>query len=177
MNKIFFISGVPGVGKTSIIPYLNSLLPQNKYKIFDFDARGVPNNADQKWRISETKHWLNEGIKLIKKNKSIVVCGFSNPDEVNSIIKHESPEVVFIFLDAQPDIIRQRLKNRYTKDGIFDKTQKVINKPVNEFIDSSVQFAKQIKNIFKKYNYPIVDTSKLSPKEVAKVVADIMQKN
>ena len=174
MNKIFFISGVCGAGKSSIIPHLKSALPSKTYQVYDFDARGVPENADHKWRFTETQHWINEGIKLSEKNKSIVVCGFTNPDEFGNEIEHERSGVVFILLDAKPKIIRQRLESRYTKNGIFDKEQKVIGMPVNDFIDSSVKFVKQMRNIFKKHNCPIVDTSKLTPEKVSKVVADII---
>jgi len=171
MNKIFFISGVCGVGKTSIIPYLKKLLPQSNYEVYDFDARGVPENTDRKWRISETKHWMGKGLELIKKNKNLVVCGFTNPDEV------KSPETIFILLTAQPNIIRQRLAKRYTKNGTFDKTQKIIGLPIKEFIDNNVQFAEKLENIFRKHNSPIIDTSKLSPEKVAQAVADIIIKN
>ena len=174
MNKIFFVSGVCGVGKSSIIPYLKSVLPSNNYQVYDFDARGVPENADRKWRFAETQHWINEGIKLSKENKSIVVCGFTNPDEFGNEIKYERSRVMLILLDAKPEMIRRRLEGRYTKNDIFDKEQKVIGRPVVNFIDDSVNFAKQMKNIFVKNNCPVVDTSKLTPKEVSKVVADII---
>ena len=111
---------------------------------------------------------------MSKENKSIIVCGFTNPDEFGNEIKYEQSETAFILLDAKPEIIRQRLENRYTKHGVFDKKQKVIGMPVSDFIDSNVQFVKQIKSIFKKHNYSVIDTSNLTPKEVANVVTDII---
>ncbi|MEK7069791.1 MAG: hypothetical protein AAB962_01915, partial [Patescibacteria group bacterium] len=82
MNKIYFISGVNGIGKTTIMPPLEALLSNDKYEIHDFDERGVPENADGVWRISETRHWVNKGIELGNENKSIIVCGFIKPAEL-----------------------------------------------------------------------------------------------
>lgn len=177
MNKIFFVSGVCGAGKSSIIPHLKSILPSQKYQVYDFDARGVPENADHQWRYTETQYWINEGQKLSKDNKNVVICGFTNPDEFGNEIKHEKSEVVFILLHAEPEIIRQRLEGRYTKNGVFDKTQKVIGMPVNDFIESNIVFVKQMRDIFERNACPIVDTSKLTPDEVSKVVTNIITKD
>lgn len=171
MNKIFFISGVNGVGKSSIIPYLNSLLPIEKFEIHDFDERGVPDKADSNWRISETKHWLDEGLSLAEKNKSLVVCGFV---KLTDFPDYNDLEVIKILLSARPEIIRERLKKRYTKDGIFDESQKVIGKTINIFIDDNIYILDQMKKMFEQSNCPIIDTSKLSPEEVANVLAKII---
>jgi len=171
MNKIYFVSGVNGVGKSTIMPFLSSLLPVDKFKVHDFDERGVPEDADRNWRISETQHWIDEGIKLAQENKSIVICGFV---KVADFPDPESPEIVKIFLDAQPEIIRQRLTKRYTKDGVFDEKQKVIGKTIEEFISGNIYILGQMKKEFEELNDPIIDTTNLTPEEVAKKVANII---
>ncbi|MFA6466943.1 MAG: hypothetical protein WCV71_03720 [Patescibacteria group bacterium] len=173
MNKIFFISGVNGVGKSSIIPYLSSLLPIEKFEIHDFDERGVPEKADSNWRISEIKYWLEKEASLTKENKSIVVCGFV---KLTDFPDYKTPEIVKILLSAQPEIIRKRLKKRYTKDGIFDESQKVIGKTINVFIDDNIYILDQMEKMFKQSNCPIVDTSELRPDKVARTVAKIILK-
>jgi adenylate kinase len=175
MNKIYFISGVCGVGKSTIIPYLKSLLSQSRYSVFDFDERGVPENADRDWRMSETKHWIEEGNRLTQENKCAVICGFIKPDDLPNLTDKESAEIRLILLDAESEIIRQRLIKRYTKNNVFDESQKVIGKPVNEFIDNNVYFSAKMKDIFKKHDCPIVDTSNLTPEEAAKKVVDIIR--
>ncbi|MFA6160546.1 MAG: hypothetical protein WC766_00005 [Patescibacteria group bacterium] len=171
MNKIYFISGVNGVGKSTIMPFLSSLLPADKFQIHDFDERGVPKNADRNWRISETQYWIDEGIKLAKEIKSIVICGFV---KVADFPDSESLEIVKIFLDAQPEVIRQRLTKRYTKDGVFDESQQVIGKPIEEFIAGNIWISDQMKKAFEELNSPIIDTTNLTPEEVARKVADII---
>ncbi len=171
MQKIYFISGVNGVGKSTIMPFLSSFLPTDKFEIHDFDERGVPENADGVWRVSETKYWVDEGIKLAKENKSTVICGFV---KVADFTASESPEIVKIFLDVQPEIIRQRLTKRYTKDGVFDENQKVIGKPIEEFIAGNIWISGQMKKSFEELGCPIINTSDLTPEEVARRVADII---
>jgi thymidylate kinase len=172
MNKIYFISGVCGVGKSTIIPYLKKLLPQNEYEVFDFDKRGVPENADRNWRISEAEYWIDESIKLADENKDTIVCGFIKPTDIPN--KNDKIQISLILLDASPEIIHQRLEKRFTKNGIFDESQKVIGKPINEFIESNVYILELMRKIFKEKSCPIVDTSNLTPDEVAKEIMDII---
>lgn len=176
MSKIFFITGVNGVGKSTIVSYLKQILYEDKFVVYDFDARGVPPDADRRWRISETKYWLSEGNRLSKEGKNTVICGFVKPSDFEeyNLINRESPEIILILLDAKSEIIRQRLINRYTKNGIFDQSQTVIGKPIDKFINDNVWFAEQIKSEFEKLNSSIIDTSNLIPEEVAKKTAKII---
>lgn len=174
MSKIYFISGVNGVGKTSIMPYIKTLLPGDKYEIHDFDERGVPERADGSWRISETKYWVENGITLAKKDRSIVICGFVKPADFQNFLFDNLLGITLIFLDAKPEIIRERLRGRYMKGGYFNEEQTVIGKPINVFIDGNIYISGQMKEAFEKLNCPIVDTSDLNPREVAKKVAKLI---
>jgi gluconate kinase len=145
MTKMFFISGVNGVGKTSIMPYLKELLPGNEFEIHDFDERGVPENAGGSWRISETKYWVVEGVKLSGQNKSIIICGFVKPADFEDMLNNEDLGISLILLDAQPEIIKQRLINRYSVAGYFDESQTVIGKQINVFIDGNLYILSQMK--------------------------------
>ena len=175
MNNIYFISGVNGVGKTSIMPYLEKELG-TKFVIHDFDERGVPENADTAWRIAETKYWRDEGTKLACLNKNMVICGFVKPADFESGLKNKNQNIILILLDAQPEIIRQRLINRYTVNGYFDKAQKVIGKSLEEFIGGNLYILAQMKAVFKELDCPIINTSNLSPEEVARAVAALILK-
>lgn len=179
MRKIFFITGVNGVGKSSIMPGLRALLPESDYVILDFDARGVPDNAGRDWRISETRHWISEGGKNAAEGKSTVICGFIKPSDLGeyALAQPGSPEIVLILLHAGPEIIRQRLIGRYSKDGVFDASQTVIGKPINVFIDGNVWFAEKLRDEFAEKSLPIIDTSAIGPEEAARQVADIIMHN
>lgn len=174
MSKIYFISGVNGVGKTSIMPFLKTSLPNNQFEIHDFDERGVPTNADGNWRILETKYWVDLGAELALKGKSIIICGFVKPADFQEMLSSGSFGITMIFLGATPEIIRQRLRGRYTKDGYFDESQMVIGKPINVFIDGNIYISGKMKESFAQLNSPIIDTSTLTPEEVAKKTVDII---
>lgn len=163
-----------GVGKTSIMPSLKKLLPISQYEIHDFDERGVPAKADGNWRISETKYWVDLGVELISKGRSIIVCGFVKPSDFQEMLSDDSLGITSIFLDARPEIIRQRLVGRYTKDGYFDESQVVIGKPINVFIDGNIYISQKMKKTFEELNCPIINTSNLDPESVAKQVSRVI---
>ncbi len=174
-SKIYFISGVNGVGKTSVIPYLEKLLPSDKYVIHDFDKRGVPDGADRTWRINETRHWLEEGAVAAKRGLSTIVCGFAKKSDFDGLSSSETPEVDVILLDADAETIRKRLVGRYTKDGVFDENQKVIGKPVNEFIAGNVYYVNIMRKECEADGCKVVDTDTKTLAEVAEEVARIIE--
>jgi 2-phosphoglycerate kinase len=174
--NIYFISGVNGVGKSSVMPYLRTLLPDT-CTVIDFDSRGVPDGADHSWRVAEAKHWLGEGIKAVKDGKQLIICGFVKPADFTDIWEPSMPEVKIIVLDADEDTVRKRLIGRYTKDGIFDESQKVIGKPITEFIDGNVWYAKKMREESKEDGLSIIDTSSITSEEVAEKVAGLILSN
>ncbi|MDB5189303.1 MAG: hypothetical protein JWL82_260 [Parcubacteria group bacterium] len=70
-------------------------------------------------------------------------------------------------MDADPETVRARLVGRYTKDGHFDENRKVIGKPVQEFIEGNVWYAKKMREESLEEGLTVIDTSSLSPEEVA----------
>ena len=138
--KIYFISGVCGVGKSAILPYIKNLLPREKYDVRDFDERGVPDGADRAWRKSEIKKWLEIGTSAIQKGISTIICGFVETVDFEAMDSKNSPEIEVILLDADTETIRKRLTGRYTEDGLFDENQKVTGKPVSKFIEENVYY-------------------------------------
>lgn len=173
--KIYFISGVNGVGKSTLIPHLRIQLPADKYVVHDFDARGVPDGADHNWRKSEIRHWLEEGTKAAKEGKGTIICGFAKPEDFDGLTRAETPEIEVIVLDADPETIRTRLTNRYTKDGVFDENQKVIGKPVTEFIAGNVWYAKKMREECEAAGCKIIDTSSITPEEVARQIVGFIE--
>lgn len=66
-HKIYFVSGVSGVGKTSTLEQLKKLLPANIFDVRDFDERGVPDGGGPLWHNNETHHWLDvAALNLIR---------------------------------------------------------------------------------------------------------------
>ena len=79
MNHIFFVVGVNGVGKTTTLNLLKNQLPMSSFSLYDFDEKGVPDNAGKDWRRSETGYWLSLGIENKKLNKKFKIASASAP--------------------------------------------------------------------------------------------------
>jgi len=56
MAKLFLVTGVNGIGKSTLTSTLSQKLDINIFDVHDFDERDVPNNADKSWRKSEITH-------------------------------------------------------------------------------------------------------------------------
>jgi len=172
-KKIWFVSGVSGVGKTSVIPYLKSLLPLG-YEIHDFDEGGVPAGADYKWRIDRTKEWIRFGDCKLADDITIIVCGIANPEEIE-VIKKDFPnlDIVVILLDGEVEVIEQRFRDR-NKDKKVENNLKRVVGSVDKFIKDNSNFLLALREISKKHNCQIIDTTHISPEDVAKKIVDLI---
>jgi len=70
---LLFITGASGSGKTAVIPGLRKRLPE--FEIHDFDERGVPDDADTRWRQEQTEYWINKAIENQRLGKDTVISG------------------------------------------------------------------------------------------------------
>lgn len=173
-KSLYFISGVSGVGKTAVIPYLKSLLPAN-FEVHDFDEGGVPTGADHAWRIGRTREWINSGNQKSIKGVSLIVCGFTNPDEIK-IIKKEFPnlDIRIILLDGEAGVIEQRLLNRNNKIEVKEDLERVVGS-VDAFIENNTRFIPVLREICKKQACSIIDTTYLEPKIIADRLIELIK--
>lgn len=176
MNKIYFISGVCGVGKTSVLGYLQDKLDKKKYDMRDFDERGVPDGGGLEWLKKETRHWLNIAKDNAKEGKSTIVCGFANP-ELFSDVHQEGVDISaqIILLDASADTIRIRIKKRHDTPKSIKEIERAAGVSLNEFIESNAKFSTEFREIFEKRNLPIIQTDNLTPEEVSQEVVKIIE--
>ena len=164
MNKTIFITGVSGVGKTTIIDELKPLL-DSSFQIHDFDERGVPDNVDRQWRLDETQHWLELGKQNGENGLTTIICGFSSPKEIGN-----QENVKLILLDADELTIRQRLNKRYQVPGSVEGLERTAAKPLEQFIDENINYASVIRSEAQEYGVDIIDTSEKTPDQVAKQI-------
>lgn len=164
MKKIYFVTGVSGIGKTTLIQYLRPLLG-NGFEIHDFDERGVPNNAGRQWRLDETQYWINLGLKNFDKGIRTIICGFARPSEQNN------PSVYFILLDADEETIQQRLWSRYQTPESIAIIEKVSGKSIEQFIQDNMNFLRVMKTEAIQHGIPIINTNRVAPQGVAAEVA------
>lgn len=174
-HKIYFISGVSGVGKTSTLEHLKNILPQNAFDVRDFDERGVPDGGGSVWHDNETRYWLNVAISNAKKGKSTVISGFTNPEQFKKIHNLESDiPAQIILLDVSPDVLRKRLYGRHMTPESKQEIERAAGVSLDEFVEQCVSFAPKLRLIFEHNNFPVVITDNKIPEMIAKEVINII---
>jgi hypothetical protein len=109
--NIYFIGGASGSGKTAIMPYLKELLDED-ISLYDFDAIGVPEGADKKWRQESTEKWLQ---KILHDSKNVCLFGGSVLGEILACPSaRQLNKINFCLLDVSDFERIQRLKKRNT---------------------------------------------------------------
>lgn len=175
-HKIYFISGVSGVGKTSTLEQLKKILPQSTFDVRDFDERGVPDGGGPKWHNEETRHWLDVALVNAASNKSTVISGFTNPER---FIKIHNPGMdipaQLILLDVSADTLRKRLYGRHTTSESRKEIERAAGVSLDNFVEQCATFAPKLRSIFEEYKYPIVLTDNKTPEEVARDVVNLIR--
>ncbi len=175
--KIYFISGVSGVGKSSALEHLKKLLPQDKFDIRDFDERGVPAGGGSAWHKKETANWLSVGTENARLGKSTIICGFNEPKRVRLVQDETHPVVELILLHASGDIVRKRLLGRYPTKESEKEIERAAGKPLIQFAEECATYAPKLRDIFSKEGCRIIDTDTKTPLEVAQEIVEMVQPN
>lgn len=169
MVNIYLITGVNGVGKSSVIPFLATHLGED-FDIHDFDERGVPDNAGKEWRESELRHWLSVGETNKEKGISTIICGYMKPEEINEV----STGANVILLDASAEVITKRILSRYVSSQSLVELERTTGKTPEKFAADNVWVSKKFQESAKAYGYQIVDTSNLKSDEVASEIVALL---
>ena len=170
-EKIYLVIGANGVGKSTILPYLRSQLSEKFFAIHDFDERGVPDNADKAWRMSETDYWIDLGEQNKSRGVSTVICGFFKPAEIGA-------RATIILLDVDGATLEKRLRSRYQTETSLNELMRTTGKTVEKFIMDNVYVSSFLRKACEELGCQIVDTTPLSPEEVAeRVVACVKEES
>lgn len=164
LPKIYFIIGANGVGKTTLLSHLVALLPQSLFELHDFDERGVPDNADKNWRISETNYWITCGEENKQRGVSTVICGFSKPEEIG-----ERAEI--ILLDVNAESLEKRLRGRYQTEESLKELERTTGKTVEKFLADNIWVSSLLRKSCGERGCKMIETSDVSPMDVAQAVA------
>lgn len=168
MPKLFIITGVNGIGKSSIIPELKNTLDSGNFAIHDFDERGVPDNADREWRESEMKYWITIAKQNLDEDISTVLCGFVKTSDIMFALEgNPDIEVSVCILDASPETISKRISSRYTTPVSLLELESTTGKSLEKFISDNVWVASKFRIEATENSYYLLDTTGLSPDQVA----------
>ncbi len=167
-SQLFIITGVNGIGKSSVIPELRYNLNPDSFVVHDFDERGVPDNADREWRKSETKHWFSTAKLNLNKHLSTVVCGFMKVSDISYALENVPDITVSVcVLNASPETISRRILSRYTTPESLIELERATGKTPEKFISDSVWIAPGFREEASENGYYILDTDELRPDQVA----------
>lgn len=168
LPKIYFVIGANGVGKSTLLSHLVALLPQSLFELHDFDERGVPDNADKSWRISETNYWMNLGEKNTLNGLSTIICGFSKPEEIG-----ERAEI--ILLDVNESSLEKRLRGRYQTPESLKELERTTGKTVEKFLADNIYVSSLLRKSCEERGCKIIETSDVSPAGVAQEILASVQ--
>ncbi len=178
MHDIFLIIGVNGVGKSTLVSHLSGVLDSGLYSTYDFDERGVPDNADRTWRQAETLHWLTVGKENAARGMGTVICGFMKPSEIEDIQTKLEMNVHVCLLDADEATISRRILGRYINAERVAELDRTTGKTPERLVTDNVWVASQFRQAANEKGYCIVETSRLTSEDVCRqVVAWIRSKH
>ncbi len=173
--KIYFISGVCGVGKTSTMSHLKGKLSSDEYDIRDLDERGVPDGGGLVWLNNETRHWLDVAKENSLNSKSTIICGFANPELFKDIYKKEDDiPAHIILLHASGEVLEARIRGRHSTSESVKEIERASGVSVDQFVKDNVGFAPKFREIFQQNGYPIIETDNKIPSEVADMIIDFL---
>jgi broad-specificity NMP kinase len=164
--KIFFVTGVVGAGKTSLIGLLRTQLGPD-YEIHDFDERGVPDDVDEQWGAAERRYWLTTGMANLRRGLATVVCGFTLPSDDD-----DRDLVSFILLDLNEAALRERLMKRYRSPENVKNLRRMRRMTPEESLQENVGSIPWLRDICSAHGSKIIETSALIPEQTAEQVCD-----
>ncbi|TBL74501.1 AAA family ATPase [Paenibacillus thalictri] len=151
MNKrpIFLLTGASGSGKTSVIPELYKVNPEDI--VFDLDSLYGPLKD---WNIIKNV-WIHIANQITLNNRITILCGTFMPQELEKMDLKDRFDFYFIGLHCSDEIREKRLKERNWDDELIKE-----HKDFNNWIVNNADKAFDPK-------MPLIDTSDLLPNEVA----------
>ena len=174
-KRIYFVSGVSGVGKTSTISHLKERLSAEEYDVRDIDERGVPDGGGLEWLNNETRHWLNTAKKNAENGRNTIICGFANPELFKKVYKQDEDILSqLILLHASEEVLEKRLRGRHSTSESIKEIERAAGIPIEEFIKNNVSFSPVLRKIFEEHKGRIVDTDNKTPAEIADEIVQIV---
>jgi len=171
--KLFIVTGVNGIGKSTVITELVTKLDLERYKVHDFDERGVPDNADKGWWESETTHWLQVAKQNAASKVTTIVCGFMKVADIEqATVQVPDVETAVCLMDRSPEVIADRLMSRYQTPESLTELERTTGKTPEKFIADNVWVSTKFREAAEENGFTIVDTSDKSPAEVAGAIVE-----
>lgn len=178
--KLFLVTGSSGVGKSTILPFLQKRL-SGEFEVHDFDEKlteevAMNGKLLDDWRIETTKYWIDFAKENFKSGKSTVIIGLIYPNEVKQLdtqIPHD-----FCLLDASDEKIRERLMGkRFSNPEKIAGLKEATDQTPKEFISENKCLMEKLRDEIKTGDGEIIDTTEDTPEQTAdKISSWILRK-
>ena len=166
MQKLVLVCASCGVGKSSVIEYINKIKPSLNFIFTEADKLGL--NCWDYVNNNERSYYEDCLIKVfeIAEDKNVLYASCINPIEYSEKVKR-IPEVktYFIALTCSDEELRRRLLTR-PKERMCDS---------EEFIQSQITYNNWFKNNLDKFDL-YLDTSTQSIEETVKSIISFVSK-
>lgn len=167
MNKLFFIIGASGAGKTTSVKALETRkLPQ--YKFLYFDSIGVPSfeemqtkfGGPEEWQKIKTTEWVKKIKEEFLSHTHVVFDGQTRPSFIEeACVKNEIHFYEVILIDCSDEERKKRLIER---GQIELADQNMMN------------WAQYLREESKQRNYRILDNTQLTPAETLRKLLELI---
>ena len=156
-DKILFVVGASGVGKTAAVEHLDSA-PDFDGVCYFFDSIGVPSqeefrkmeDAGRSWQVEASHAWV-ERLSVAPEALSVLE-GQTAPSCVAEVARPKFPRWSTVLLDCNPEVRRQRLTLRGRR----------------KLADAKMEnWAAYLRGQADALHVPVLDTSDMSVEEVA----------
>src|SRR5699024_4166223 len=119
-NKLplFIITGASGTGKSTVVPYLQKLLPN--FAVFDIDP--IFDDVGDWQKLKNI--WLRVASDLAKSNRMTVLCGTMLPWDIEKCTNyHDFSHIYYINLHCNDEVRSIRLRERDWTDDVINEHQ------------------------------------------------------
>jgi len=167
MNKIFFIIGASGAGKTTAVKKIQESNGDD-FNILYFDSVGVPSNKEmirdygsgEEWQRVTTKYWVKKITDDFSAAKLAILDGQIKPSFIEEACKlHDTVNYTVVLFDCSNEARIQRLVNR----GNPELTD-----------EQMMNWSKYLREESKKRGYTIINNTNMSEEETRDKLLEIL---
>ncbi|MCM3782777.1 AAA family ATPase [Neobacillus mesonae] len=151
-TPLFVVTGASCVGKSSVVPYLRSLLP-------DFDVFDLHPEEESSYSPLSLDHLLQVAYQVSLSERGTILVGTLTPETIQeSDYRDRFSQIYYINLHCSDDVREHRLREKGASEAV---------------IRENMQLAHQLlQNEHTLFNPPVttMDTTSLSLDEVGKLI-------
>lgn len=168
MNKIFFVIGASGAGKTTAVKNIEKDHP-NKFNFCYFDSIGVPSNEEmikqfgggEEWQRITTEKWVRNIKDKFVESKTTILDGQTRPSFIEEVCKENaiiSYEV--ILFDCSNEVRTQRLVDRGQPELANEQM---------------MNWAQYLRNESAQRRYSVIDNTNLTQEESKEMLLKLLK--